>query len=86
MRNPHSSEGVPSEQPLVRIGVVGHRIHGDRQRGLRGAGWETLDVCVDDYSRAAYVEVLPDQQARYAAGFLQRAVRWFARRGVRLSG
>lgn len=69
---------------LVRIGVVGHRIHGNRQRGMRGAGWETVHVCVDDHSRAAYVEVLADQRAAEATGFLQRAVRWFARRGVRL--
>ena len=69
---------------LVRIGVVGHRIHGDRRRGMRGAGWETVHVCVDDYSRAAYVEVLADQQAARATGFLDRAVRWFARRGVRV--
>jgi transposase InsO family protein len=69
---------------LVRIGVIGHRIHGDRQRGMRGAGWETVHVCVDDHSRAAFVEVLPDQRAAAATGFLQRAVRWFARRGVRV--
>jgi transposase InsO family protein len=69
---------------LVRIGVIGHRIHGDRQRGMRGAGWETVHVCVDDYSRAAYVEVLADQRAPAATGFLERAVRWFARHGVRV--
>lgn len=69
---------------LVRIGVVGHRIHGDRRRGMRGVGWETVHVCVDDYSRAAYVEVLADQRAARATGFLDRAVRWFARRGVRI--
>lgn len=67
---------------LARIGVVGHRIHGDRQRALRGVGWETVHVCVDDHSRAAYVEVLADQGAVAAATFLARAVRWFARRGV----
>lgn len=38
---------------LVRIGGVGHRIHGDRQRGMRGVGWETVHVCVDDHSRVA---------------------------------
>jgi hypothetical protein len=39
-------------------------------------------VGLDDYSRAAYVEVLPDQTGRTVAGFLRRTVGWFARRGV----
>ena len=69
---------------LGRIGVVGHRIHGDRTRRTRGLGWETAHVCVDDYSRAAYVEVLADQSAAATAGFVLRAASWFARRGVRI--
>ena len=67
-----------------RIGVVGHRIHGDRRRRVRGLGWETIHVCVDDFSRAAYVEVLENQHASTAVRFLRRAVAWFARRGIRV--
>ena len=67
-----------------RIGVVGHRIHGDRQRRTRGLGWETIHVCVDDFSRVAYVEVLADQHGMTAAAFLGRAHAWFARRGIQL--
>jgi transposase InsO family protein len=70
---------------LGRIGVVGHRIHGDRRRRTRGLGWETVHVCVDDCSRVAYVEVLPDQHGATAAGFLDRAHRWFIQRGVRIA-
>ena len=69
---------------LGRIGVEGHRIHGDRRRRARGLGWETVHVCVDDYSRTAYVEVLADQCAGRTAGFLRRAARWFAQRGIRI--
>ena len=69
---------------VARIGVVGHRIHGDWRRRTRGLGWETIHVCVDDFSRVAYVEVLPDQHGATAAAFLHRASQWFARRGVRL--
>jgi transposase InsO family protein len=43
-----------------------------------------LHVCVDDHSRAAYVEVPANQHATTAVGFLRRAVRWFAQRGVRV--
>lgn len=69
-------------KPLVRILRPGHRIHGDRRTKVAGAGWEYVHVAVDDYSRAAYVEVLPDQHGATAAAFLTRTVGWFARRGV----
>jgi transposase InsO family protein len=69
-------------KPLGRILRVGHRFD-DRRRSHRvGAGWEYVHVAIDDYSRAAYVEVLPDQTGATAAAFLRRTVRWFARRGV----
>jgi transposase InsO family protein len=67
-----------------RIGAIGHRMHGDRSRRVRGLGWETIHVCVDDFSRAAYVEVLDNQHASTTIGFLRRAVGWFARRGIRV--
>lgn len=68
-------------KPLGRILRVGHRFR-PQQRSSVGAGWEYVHVAVDDYSRAAYVEVLPDQTGPTAAGFLRRTVGWFARRGI----
>jgi len=68
---------------LGRIHGVGHRIHGDRRQTARGVGWEHVHVCIDDRSRAAYVEVLPTLHQQDAIGFLERAVAWFAARGVR---
>jgi transposase InsO family protein len=67
---------------LARIAGVGHRIHGDRQRRGRGVGWEYVHVAIDDHSRIAYVEVLPDQLASTCAAFLRRTLAWFAARGV----
>ncbi len=69
-------------KPLARILRVGHRIHGDRRQIVEGAGYEYAHVAVDDYSRVAYVEVLPDQRGGTTAAFLRRTVGWFARRGV----
>jgi len=69
-------------KPLVRILRIGHRMHGDRRTKVAGAGWEYVHVAVDDYSRAAYVEVLPDQRGVTTAAFLKRTIGWFARRGV----
>jgi transposase InsO family protein len=71
---------------------AGHRIAGrprsnptktDRS-GVRRrqVGWEFVHVCVDDATRLAYAEVLGDERARTAAGFLRRAVRFFARHGI----
>jgi transposase InsO family protein len=69
-------------KPLGRIGCVGHRIHGDRRRGTRGIGWEYVHVAVDDRSRVAYVEVLANQLGPTCAAFLDRAVAWWAARGI----
>jgi transposase InsO family protein len=69
---------------LGRIKKPGKRIHGDRSVRSRGAGWEYVHVCVDDHSRVAYVEVLEDEKGKTAAGFLKRAVAWYARLGVRV--
>ena len=70
---------------LARFRSPGHRIHGDRTRMSRGLGWEFVHVCVDDHSRVAYVEVLEDEKGHTAAGFLERAVRWFSEElGVRV--
>ena len=68
---------------LGRFRRVGHRITGDRRRPPRGDGWEFVHVCVDDHSRLAYVEVLPDERAETCATFLRRAVRWLRSQGIR---
>ena len=60
----------------------GHRIHGDRSRRHRGAGWEFLHVAVDDCTRLVYCEVLADEKGRTAAHFLIRALRWFREQGI----
>jgi transposase InsO family protein len=69
-------------KPLARILRVGHRIHGNRRAVVKGAGYEYVHVAIDDRSRVAYVEVLPDQRGRTSAAFLRRTTGWFARRGV----
>jgi transposase len=72
---------------LGRIAGVGHRITGNRRRAgghVRGPGWEFVHVCVDDCTRLAYVEVLDDERAPTVCRFLERAIAWFAQRGVRV--
>ena len=69
---------------LGRIGRPGHRVNGDRRTRSRGIGWEFVHVAIDDATRLAYVEVLEDERATTAAGFLRRAVAHFAAYGVRV--
>ena len=67
---------------LAKIDGVGHRIHGDRARG-NGRGWEYLHVAIDDHSRLAYSEILPDETGDSSLIFARNAVKWFRRHGVK---
>ena len=80
---------------LGRIqGGAGHRVHGNRrlQRPARKTnaagqrenqtGWEYVHIAIDDATRLAYVEVLSDEKALTAVGFLRRAIKHFATYGI----
>lgn len=72
---------------LGRIVRPGHRVTGRLSGGGHHRrhfhqGWEFLHICVDDASRLAYVELLADERGATAAGFLERAVAWYALHGV----
>jgi transposase InsO family protein len=76
---------------LGRIRGAGHRVTGHRSsqaktrrngRRVGVAGWEFVHVCIDDATRLAYVEVLDDEKAITAAGFLRRAVAFYAAHGI----
>ena len=79
---------------LGRIeGGAGHRFLGRQAKrnperrdadGLarKSVGWERVHVCVDDATRLAYVEVLPDEKARTAIGFLHRALAFYRSHGI----
>jgi transposase InsO family protein len=71
---------------LGRFERIGHRISGDRtcQSRSRGIGWNHLHVAIYDASRLAYTAVLPSLGREDATAFLNRALHWFARLGVRV--
>ena len=69
---------------LGRISRVGHRVWGDRRGRVHDKGWEFVHVCVDDATRLAYAEVLPDERPGTAIGFLRRACAFLAAFGVRV--
>jgi hypothetical protein len=41
-----------------------------------------VHVAIDDHTRLAYSEVLPDETTATAAGFLTQAVAWYAALGI----
>jgi transposase InsO family protein/transposase len=76
---------------LGRIRGAGHRATGKRSRQARTrrngrrlgvAGWEYVHIAIDDFSRLAYAEVLDDEKATTAIGFLRRAIAFYARHGI----
>ena len=73
---------------LGRITKVGHRIHGDRtgHNSRNIVGWEYLHVAIDDASRVAYAQLLPDEDSECCIAFLRAAVAYYAGLGVRIKG
>ncbi|HYS19994.1 MAG TPA: IS481 family transposase [Gemmatimonadales bacterium] len=69
-----------------RFARAGHAVTGDRRKTGREKraplGHDYAHVIVDDHSRLAYAELLDDERAPTVTGFVQRALRWFAGRGI----
>jgi transposase InsO family protein len=82
----HAGELVHVDvKKLGRFRRPGKRVRGQGPgRRSPRAGWEAVHVCIDDATRLAYVEILPDERAVTTIGFFERAVTWFAERGVRV--
>ena len=87
MRYEHARPGALVHldiKKLGKIGLVGHRIHGDRSRRSRRMGWEYVHVAIDDCTRVSYAEVLGGEDGGTTARFLERALAWFAAHAVRV--
>ena len=69
---------------LGRFDRVGHRITGDRtgQSNSRGIGWEFVHVCIDDASRLAFSQIMPDEKKESATAFLKAAVAYYKSLGL----
>jgi transposase InsO family protein len=77
------------------VGGAGWRVRGGRQprnpvipaaagKPRRTVGYEYVHIAIDDHSRLAYAEVLADEKAATAVGFLRRAVAFYRRYGIRV--
>ena len=70
---------------LGRFDRVGHRITGDRRNNSRGIGWEFVHVGIDDASRLAFSQILPDERKESAVAFLRAAIAYYASLGIAVS-
>jgi transposase InsO family protein len=80
-------EIVPIDiKKLGKFNRIGHRITGDRigQSNTRGVGWEYVHLAIDDHSRLAYSEILPDEKRTSCLRFLFNALRYFRSLGVKV--
>ena len=73
----------------MRASQPGHAVTGDRSQRSRNwmspgtrVGYDFADAIVDDHSRLAYVELLPDEKAATVTAFVSRALAWFARHQI----
>jgi transposase InsO family protein len=48
----------------------------------RGPGYDFIHAAVDDRSRLAYAEILPDERKETASGFMTRAIGFYAEHGI----
>jgi transposase InsO family protein len=94
----HSDRRYEREHPgdllhvdVMKLGRIpdggGWRVHGraatvDHRHKPVPIGFDYVHVAIDDHTRLAYVEILSDERVDTCAGFLTRAVAWFAARGV----
>jgi transposase InsO family protein len=71
---------------LGKFSRTGHRVTGDRtgESNTRGIGWEHVHLAIDDHSRLAYSEILPDEKRRSCLRSLFNALRFFRNLGVRV--
>jgi transposase InsO family protein len=86
--HPHPGDLVHVD--VKKVGRIpdggGWRVHGrsEQVRG-RGIGYDYVHAAVDDHSRLAYAEILADEKGVTTAGFLARAVAWFAAHGITIA-
>ena len=81
-RSSAGSRAAPANASAATPPAATARSRIDATASARTVGWEYVHIAVDDYSRLAYAEVLEDEKATTAVGFLRRAVAFYRRHGI----
>ena len=92
-RYEHPRPGAMIHVDVKKLGRIpaggGWRLHGrdaaasvaNRHKKTK-IGYEFVHTAIDDHTRLAYSEIHPDEKDATCAGFLHRALAWFAAHGV----
>lgn len=90
-RYEHSTPGAMIHVDVKKLGRIppggGWRIHGrdatvaHRKKKIK-TGYDFIHTAIDDYTRLAYSEIHNDEKDATSAGFLHRALAWFATHGI----
>jgi transposase InsO family protein len=88
VRYEHPTPGDLVHVDIKKLGRIpdggGWKVLGRQNRPNihRGSGYAFIHTAIDDHSRLAYSEILPDEQGPTAAAFWARAHAWFANCGI----
>jgi transposase InsO family protein len=92
-RYEHPTPGSMIHVDVKKLGRIptggGWRLHGraatvaHKHKPVK-IGYDYVHTAIDDHTRLAYSEVLPDEKDHTCAGFLHRALAWFATHGIRV--
>jgi transposase InsO family protein len=88
-RYEHAYPGSLIHVDVKKLGRIpdggGWRVHGrsEQVRG-RGMGYDYVHAAIDDHSRLAYLEIHDDERGPTCAGFLERAIAFYAGVGVQV--
>lgn len=69
---------------MTRYQQVSIRGDGRRRGRPQFAGWEALHIAIDDHSRLAFSQLLPDQKAETSIAFLRDAIAFYAQHGIHI--
>lgn len=76
-------QGGAGKKITGRHGTNGSPSFTDREgRRRRTIGWDYVHIAIDDATRLAYAEVLPDEKATTTVAFLRRAIAFYSRHGI----
>ena len=67
---------------MTRYQQVAMRGDGRRRGRPQFAGWEAFHIAIDDHSRLAFTQLLPNQQTHTTIAFLRDAIAFYARHGI----
>ena len=71
-------EGGAGKRITARRRPAPHRASPTRRIDRSTVGWDYVHIAIDDATRLAYAEVLPDEKATTAIAFLRRAIAFYA--------